>query len=128
MAPEVQAPGRVPLSLHRALAGRNGRGGAPGQERATSPFCIERLLEGALLTHQRSICGAALEPANQGERPLRSGRDQVGGGQCFVAAAPRPAARCPPTGYNCDSHTHSPHDLCHATMVRNSHLNDKNFV
>ena len=34
---------------------RNGRGDAPGQERATPPFYIERLLEGTLLTHLRSI-------------------------------------------------------------------------
>jgi hypothetical protein len=33
----------------------NGRGGPPGQERATPPFHIERLLEGTLLTHLRSI-------------------------------------------------------------------------
>jgi len=33
----------------------NGRGDAPGQERATPPFCIERLLESTLLTHLRSI-------------------------------------------------------------------------
>jgi hypothetical protein len=45
----------------------NGRGGAPGQERATPPFTIERLLEGALLTHLRSIYAAVLEPGNQGE-------------------------------------------------------------
>ncbi len=32
----------------------NGRGDAPGQERATPPFHIERLLEGTLLTHLRS--------------------------------------------------------------------------
>jgi hypothetical protein len=32
----------------------NGRGAAPGQERATPPFHIERLLEGTLLTHLRS--------------------------------------------------------------------------
>jgi hypothetical protein len=31
------------------------RGGAPGQERATPLLCIERLLEGTLLTHLRSI-------------------------------------------------------------------------
>lgn len=48
----------------------NGRGGAPGQERATPPFDIERLLEGTLLTYLRSIWGAVLEPGNQGERPL----------------------------------------------------------
>jgi len=48
----------------------NGRGGPPGQERATPPFHIERLLEGTLLTHLRSISGAVLEPGNQGERPL----------------------------------------------------------
>jgi hypothetical protein len=108
--------------------GRNGRGGAPGQERATPPFCTERLLEGALLTHLRSICASVLEPGDQGERPLRRGRYQAGTGEGFVAAAPRPAARCPSAGDNCDSHTHSPHDTCHATMVRSSHLNDKNFV
>jgi hypothetical protein len=45
----------------------NGRGGAPGQERATPPFGIERLLEGTLLTYLRSICAAVLEPGNQGE-------------------------------------------------------------
>jgi hypothetical protein len=108
--------------------GRNGRGDAPGQERATPPFCIERLLEGTLLTRLRSICGAVLEPGNQGERPLRRGRDQAGTGQGLVAATPRPAARRPSAGDNCDSNGHSPHDSCHATMVRNSHLNDKNFV
>jgi hypothetical protein len=48
----------------------NGRGGAPGQERATPPFCIERLLEGALLTHQRSIFWLPLKPCNQDQRPL----------------------------------------------------------
>jgi hypothetical protein len=50
---------------HREMA--NGGGGAPGQERATPPFCIERLLEGTLLTYLRSICAAVLEPGNQGE-------------------------------------------------------------
>jgi len=35
--------------------GANGRGGAPGQERATPPFAVERLLQGTLLTHPRSI-------------------------------------------------------------------------
>ena len=45
----------------------NGRGGPPGQERATPPFHIERLLEGTLLTHLRSTYGAVLEPGNQGE-------------------------------------------------------------
>jgi hypothetical protein len=49
---------------------RNGRGGAPGQERATPPFCIERLLEGTLLTHQRSIFWLPLKPWDQDQRPL----------------------------------------------------------
>ncbi|HEV7861507.1 MAG TPA: hypothetical protein VGR20_02365 [Acidimicrobiia bacterium] len=60
MTPPVQA-----LGSGRGTG--NGRGGAPGQERATPPFCIERLLEGTLLTHQRSICEGVLEPGNQGE-------------------------------------------------------------
>jgi hypothetical protein len=106
----------------------NGRGDAPGQERATPPFSIERLLEGTLLTHLRSIWRAALEPGNQGERPLGRDRYQAGGGEGFVATLPRPAARRPPQGDNCDTHTHTPHNPCHATMVRNSHLIDKNFV
>jgi hypothetical protein len=106
----------------------NGRGDAPGQERATPPFSIERLLEGTLLTHLRSIWRAALEPGNQGERPLGRDRYQAGGGEGFVATLPRPAARRPPQGDNCDTRTHTPHDPCHATMVRNSHLIDKNFV
>jgi len=52
----------------------NGRGGAPGQERATPPFCIERLLEGALLTHQRSIGRAVFKLGNDGEPPLGRSR------------------------------------------------------
>ena len=107
---------------------RNGRGDAPGQERATPPFCIERLLEGTLLTHLRSIWGAALKPGNQGERPLGREGHEAGAGQGFLAALRRPAARRPPQGDNCDTHAHAPHDPCHATMVRNSHLIDKNFV
>jgi hypothetical protein len=106
----------------------NGRSGAPGQERATPPFSIERLLEGTLLTHLRSIWAAVLEPGNQGERPLRRGRYEVGAGEGLVAAPLSPAASRPPQGDNCDSDTHSPQDPCHATMVRNSHLIDKNFV
>jgi hypothetical protein len=45
----------------------NGRGDTPGQERVTPPFCIERLLEGTLLTHLRSIWRATFEPGKQGE-------------------------------------------------------------
>lgn len=107
---------------------RNGRGDAPGQERATPPFCIERLLEGTLLTHLRSIWRAALEPGNQGERPLGRDRHQPGGSEGFLAPALGPATRRPPHGDNCDSDAHSPLDSCHATMVRNSHLIVKNFV
>lgn len=107
---------------------RNGRGDAPGQERATPPFYIERLLEGTLLTHLRSIWRAALEPWNQGERPLGRDRHQSGGGQGFLATPLRPATRRPPQGDNCDSYAHTPHGPCHATMVRNSHLIVKNFV
>jgi hypothetical protein len=44
--------------------------GAPGQERATPPFCIERLLEGTLLTHQRSIFWLPLKPRKENKRPL----------------------------------------------------------
>jgi len=107
---------------------RNGRGDAPGQERATPPFSIERLLEGALLTHLRSIWRAALEPGDQGERPLGRDRHQPGRGQGFLATPLRPATRRPPQSDNCDTHTHTPQDFCHATMVRNSHLIVKNFV
>jgi hypothetical protein len=53
-----------------AVGRRNGRSGAPGQERATPPFCIERLLEGTLLTHQRSIFWLPLKPCDEDERPL----------------------------------------------------------
>jgi len=60
MTPAIQGAGD---SGRRA----NGRGDAPGQERATPPFSIERLLEGTLLTYLRSICAAVLEPGNQGE-------------------------------------------------------------
>jgi hypothetical protein len=49
------------------LRATNGWGGAPGQERATPPFGIERLLQDALLTRLRSIRGTVLEPGNQGE-------------------------------------------------------------
>lgn len=126
MAPCVQAL--------RSDAGRNERGDAPGQERATPPFCIERLLEGTLLTHLRSIWRAATGPGNprgpgnQGERPLGRDRHQPGGGQGVLAPPLRPATRRPPQGDNCDTHTHTPHDPCHATMVHNSHLIVKNFV
>jgi hypothetical protein len=106
----------------------NGRSGAPGQERATPPFSIERLLEGTLLTHLRSIRAAVRHARDQGERPLRRGWYQAGAGKGLVAAPLCPAARRPPHGDNCDSDAHSPHDPCHATMVRNSHLIDKNFV
>jgi hypothetical protein len=106
----------------------NGRGDAPGQERATPPFCIERLLEGTLLTHLRSISRAVLEPCNQGERPLGRSRQQAGAGEGLVAAPLRPAPRRRPHGDNCDTHAHSPHGTCHATMLRNSHAIDKNFV
>jgi hypothetical protein len=117
------------LRIRRCGSGAgNGRGDAPGQERATPPFCIERLLEGTLLTHLRSIWRAALEPGNQGERPLGRDRYQTGGGQGFLATPLRPATRRPTQGDNCDTHTHTPHDPCHATMVRNSHLIVKNFV
>jgi hypothetical protein len=137
----VRAPGQCggmpggqgPAARSNGVAGvsplaTNGRGGAPGQERATPPFSIERLLEGTLLTHLRSIRAAVFEPGNQGERPLRRGRYQVGAGKGLVTAPLCPAARRPPHGDNCDSDAHSPHDPCHATMVRNSHLIDKNFV
>jgi len=97
------------------------------RERATPPFCIERLLEGALLARPRSSLRAVVESGDQDERPLRGSRDQLGAGQRLVAAAPRPAARRP-SGDNCDSDTNSPHRHCHATMVRNSHRIDKNFV
>jgi len=106
----------------------NGRGDAPGQERATPPFAIERLLEGALLTHLRSIWRAALEPGNQGERPLGRDRKEMCAGEGFVAAAPGPTARHPAGSDNCDSHAHTPQDPCHATMVRSSHPIDKKFV
>jgi hypothetical protein len=112
----------------RSGTGWNGRGDAPGQERATPPFCIERLLKGTLLTHLRSIRRAATGPGNQGERPLGRDGHQPGGGQGVLATPLRPAARRPPQGDNCDTHTHTPHDFCHATMVRNSHLIDKNFA
>lgn len=120
MAPRVQAL--------RSGAGRNVRGDAPGQERATPPFCIERLLEGTLLTHLRSTWRAATGPGDQGERPLGWDGDQPGAGQGFLAAPLGPAACRPPQGDNCDSHAHAPHGSCHATMVRNSHLIVKNFV
>src|SRR5258705_98476 len=80
------------------------------------PSCIERLLKGTLLTHLRSIWRAALEPGNQGERPLGRHRHQAGTGQGVLAALPRPAACRPPQGDNCDTHTHTPHGPCHATM------------
>lgn len=67
MAPAAPAPRASGAAVTPGLGGVNGRGGAPGQERATPPFCIERLLEGALLTHLRSIYAAVLEPGNQGE-------------------------------------------------------------
>ena len=110
------------------LRATNGWGGAPGQERATPPFGIERLLQDALLTRLRSILRAVFEPGNQGERPLRRGRNQAGTGQGLVAPLARPATRRPSSGDNCDSDTQSPHNTRHATMVRNSHLIDKNFV
>src|SRR5207237_3404897 len=71
-------PGSEPAVGHDEEA--NGRGGPPGQERATPPLCIERLLEGTLLTYPRSTRGAVLEPGDEGERPLRWKRDQVGTG------------------------------------------------
>ena len=106
----------------------NGRGGAPGQERATPPFDIERLLEGTLLTHQRSIWRAVLEPGNQRERPLWGSRQQAGTGEGLVAAPLRPAARRRPRGDKYDTDAHFQQDPCHATMLRNSHAIDKNFV
>jgi hypothetical protein len=65
MTPVAPAPGSEPAVGHDVEA--NGRSGAPGQERATPPFYIERLLEGTLLTHPRSIGGTVLEPGDQGE-------------------------------------------------------------
>ena len=97
------------------------------RERATPPFCIERLLEGTLLTHPRSSLRAVVEPGDEHEGALGRNRDQAGTGQRLVAALPRPPGRCP-SGDNCDSATNRPHRHCHATMVRNSHRIDKNFV
>lgn len=111
---------------HREMA--NGGGGAPGQERATPPFVIERLLQGTLLTRLRPIAGAVFEPGNQGQRPLRGGRHSAGTGQGLVAPTPRPAAHRLSGGDNCDSDNQPPHNSCHATMVRNSPLIDKKFV
>lgn len=108
--------------------GANGRGGAPGQERATLPFAVERLLQGTLLTHPRSIGRAVPEPGDEHERPLGREGQPAGTGQRLVAAAPRPAARRPSSGDNCDSDAQSPHSPCHATMIRSSHATDKNFV
>jgi len=98
------------------------------KERATPPFYIERLLEGALLTRPRSSLRAVVEPGDEHERPFPGSGDQPGALQRLVAAAPRPAARRPSCGDNCDTRAHGQHDPCHATMVRNSHLIDKNFV
>ena len=106
----------------------NGRGGAPGQERATPPFCIERLLEGTLLTHQRSIFWLPLKPCDQDQRPLSWDGHAASTGEGLIAAATRPTARRPSAGDNCDSHAHSPQNTRHATMVRSSHPIDKNFV
>jgi len=97
------------------------------KERATPPFYIERLLEGALLTPPRSSLRAVVEPGDEHERPHLGSGDQAGALQRLVAAASRPAARRP-SGDNCDTDTNSPHRPCHATMVRNSHRIDKNFV
>ena len=121
----------APLGLEPAVGddlGLNGRGGAPGQERATPPFNVERLLEGTLLTHPRSIRGAVAEPGHEHERPLRGQRQPAGTGQGLVTPAPRPAARRPSPGDNCDSCAQSPQSTRHATMIRSSHVIDKKFV
>jgi len=106
----------------------NRRGGAPGQERPTPPFTVERLLQGTLLTYPRPVRGPAVEPGDEHERPLRGQWQPAGTVQGLVAAPLGPAARRPSSGDNCDSDAQAPHRSCHATMIPNSHVTDKKFV
>ena len=133
-APDDEVPGVMAESVcdgagGSALSGANGRGGAPGQERATPPFCIERLLEGALLTHLRSICGSG--PRARQSRRTTAPKGPASGGQrpALRRSAAAPSGPLPAQRRQLRLPRPRPHTTtCHATMVRISHPIDKNFV